>query len=83
MVPYVDAVVAVTVMRVRLFVLYVCMLKECEDARVTTMIQTTQPTSGGAVTAGSNCCANCVETDLPFVGQAGHADPMDGWRCSS
>ena len=30
MVPYVDAVVAVTVMRVLLFVLHVCMLRECE-----------------------------------------------------
>ena len=29
-VPYVDAVVAVTVMRVLLFVLHVCMLRECE-----------------------------------------------------
>ena len=28
--PYVDAVVAVTVMRVLLFVLHVCMLGECE-----------------------------------------------------
>ena len=27
---YVDAVVAVTVMRVLLFVLHVCMLRECE-----------------------------------------------------
>ena len=33
-------------------------------------LQTTQPTSGGAVTANSNCCANCVEwgPDLPFLG---------------
>ena len=30
MVPYVDAVVDVTVMRVLLFVLHVCMLRECE-----------------------------------------------------
>ena len=30
MVPYVDAVVAVTVMHVLLFVLHVCMLRECE-----------------------------------------------------
>ena len=30
-----DAVVALTVMRVLLFV---CMLRECEDARVTTML---------------------------------------------
>ena len=51
-------------------------------------LQTTQPTSGGAVTADSSCCANCVEPpcpqqwgpDLPFFG---HADPLDGWRCCS
>ena len=30
MVPYVDAVVAVNVMCVLLFVLHVCMLRECE-----------------------------------------------------
>ena len=30
MVPYVDAVVVVTVMRVLLFVLHVCMLRESE-----------------------------------------------------
>ena len=38
--------------------------------------QTTQPTSGGAVTVVSSCCANCVEPprpqqwgpDLPFFG---------------
>ena len=38
-------------------------------------------------TANSSCCANCVEPprphqwgpDLPFFG---HADPLDGWRCS-
>ena len=54
-------------------------------------LQTTQPTSGGAVTADKNCCANCVEPsrpqqwgpDLPFIGHAGHADPLDGWRCCS
>ena len=38
MVPYVDAVVAVIVMRVLLFVLYVCMLRECDGARLTTML---------------------------------------------
>ena len=51
----------------------------------------TQPTSGGAVTANSSCCANCVEpprpqqwgSDLPFLGHVGHADPLDGWRCCS
>ena len=31
MVPYVDAVVAVTVMCVLLFVLHVCMLRECDE----------------------------------------------------
>ena len=35
MVPYVDAVVIV--MRVRLFVLHVCMLRECEGAMLTDM----------------------------------------------
>ena len=38
MVPYVDAVVSVTVMRVLLFVLQVCMLRECDSARVTEML---------------------------------------------
>ena len=46
-------------------------------------LQTTQPTSGGAVTVDSSCCANCVKPprpqhwgpDLPFFGHAGHADP--------
>ena len=33
MVPYVDAVVAVTLMCVLLFVLHVCMPRECEGAR--------------------------------------------------
>ena len=35
MVPYVDAV---TVMRVLLLVLHVCMMRECEGARKTTML---------------------------------------------
>ena len=49
-----------------------------EDALAEDMdrLQTTQPTSGGAVTADSSCCANCVEPprpqqwgrDLPFLG---------------
>ena len=38
MVPYVDAVVAVTVMSGLLFVFHVCMLRGCEGARVTTML---------------------------------------------
>ena len=35
---YVDAVVAVTVMRVLLFVLHVCLLSECDGARLTAML---------------------------------------------
>ena len=35
---HVDAVVAVTVMRVLLFVLHVWMLRECEGARLTEMM---------------------------------------------
>ena len=38
MVPYVGAVIAVTVIRVLLFVLHVCMLRECESVRLTTML---------------------------------------------
>ena len=38
LVPYVDEVVVVTVMRALLCVLHVCMLKECECARVTAML---------------------------------------------
>ena len=58
----------------------------------TSRLQTTQPTSDEAVIADTNCCGNCVQTprshqcgpNLPFFGgQAGHADPRDGWRCSS
>ena len=37
-VPYVDAVMAVTVMCVLLFVLRVCMLRECEGTRVKAML---------------------------------------------
>ena len=38
MVPYVAAVVAVTVMRVLLIVLRVCMQRECRGARVTALL---------------------------------------------
>ena len=38
MVPYVDAMVVVTVMRVLLFALHVCMLRECEGVMVTAMV---------------------------------------------
>ena len=37
MVPYVDEVVAVTVLRV-LFVLHVCLLRECDGVRLTAML---------------------------------------------
>ena len=51
------------------------------------MQNTPNDTSGGGVTTDTNC----VETtrpqqwrhDLPFLGQVGHADPLDGWRCPS
>ena len=38
MVPYVNAVIALTVMRVLLFVLHVCMLRECDGAKLTEML---------------------------------------------
>ena len=38
MVPYTDAVVAVTVMRVLLFVLHVCLQREWDGARLTAML---------------------------------------------
>ena len=38
LVPYVDTVVALTVMRVLLFVLHVCMMRECARAMVTVML---------------------------------------------
>ena len=43
-----------------------------------TGLQTTQHTSGGAVTADSSCCANCVEPSAPSIGGPffGHADPL-------
>ena len=37
-VPYVEAVVAVTVMRVLLFMLHVCLLRECDGVRLTAML---------------------------------------------
>ena len=58
--------------------IYVCecyvTLDECDEPLP--WLQTTQPTSGGAVTVVSSCCANCVEPprpqqwgpDLPFLG---------------
>ena len=38
MVPYVDEVVPVTVMHVLLFVLHVCLLRECDGVRSTAML---------------------------------------------
>ena len=38
MVPYMDAVVAVTVMCVLLFVLHVCLLRECDGVRLMAML---------------------------------------------
>ena len=38
MVPYADALVAVTVIHVQLFVLYVCLVRECDGARLTAML---------------------------------------------
>ena len=35
MVPYLDDVVTVTVMRVLLFVLHVCLMRECDGVRLT------------------------------------------------
>ena len=37
-VPNVDEVVAVSVMRVLLFVLHVCLLRECDGVRLTVML---------------------------------------------
>ena len=51
---------------------------------VSSWLQTIQPTSGGAVT---DCVKPCRPqfwgSGLAFFVQAGHADPLDGWRCSS
>ena len=38
MVPYVDKVVAVTVMRGLLFVLHMCLLRECDGVKLTAML---------------------------------------------
>ena len=38
MVPYVDELVDVTVMHVLLFVLHVCLLRECHGVRLTEMM---------------------------------------------
>ena len=52
-------------------------------------LQTTRPTSGGAVTADTSCklCRTFPPQqwwpDLPCFGQVGHGDPLDGWCCCS
>ena len=38
MVPYVDEVIAVTVMRALLFMLHMCLLRECDGVRLTAML---------------------------------------------
>ena len=38
MVPYVDSLVSVTVMRLLLFVLHACLLRECDGVRLTAML---------------------------------------------
>ena len=59
------------------------------DTERTTMVQirpwlqTTQPTSGGAVTEDSSCCAKLCRTSHRFFAPTGHADTLDGWRCCS
>ena len=55
MVPYVDAVIAV--MRILLFVLHACMLKDCEGARVTEILVLGM----GVVSAGHviGTCGSC------------------------
>ena len=52
MIPYVvSVVVAVTVMHILLFVLHVCVLRECEGARVMAMLMWGQERCG---------CGECV-----------------------
>ena len=48
-----------------------------EKTELIVWFQTTQPTSDGAVTADSSCCASCVEPPHRF-GHVGHADPLNG-----
>ena len=38
MIPYVDEMVAVTLMRLLLFVLHVCLVRECNGVRLTSML---------------------------------------------
>ena len=65
MVPYVDAVVEITAMIVQLFVLHVCMLRECESVMVTTMLVGGRGRSVGhacvGVTRGSGIVSNAAD----------------------
>ena len=60
----VDAVVAVTVMTVLLFVLHVCMLRECEGARVTEMLV------WGWMRCGCGECSTCCTRASGIVSNA-------------
>ena len=57
MVPYVEAVVHVTVMRVMLFVLHVCVLIECEGSMVTEILVWCP--GGGVVVVSAGCEYMC------------------------
>ena len=91
----VSALSICIVLRAFVVVIFMCLLYMNLGSRVSPSIFglmfmgsviLTQPTSGGAVTVVSSCCANCVEPPRPrftVFGHAGHADPLDGWRCCS
>ena len=75
--------------RDKTFNLLWCCVALDESIDISSRLQTTQTTSGGADTEVlASCCGNCVETsrpqqwspDLPFWGKP---EPMGGWRCSS
>ena len=54
-----------------------CVLYVVCDVWKNALLQATQPTSAGAVTVNTNCCATCIDTSqFTVFGQAGHADPL-------
>ena len=63
-VPYVVAVVAVTVMHALLFVLHVCMLRVCDGARLTAMLVWGMDVGG---TRGSGIVSSAVDVLLMSV----------------
>ena len=75
------------------FYMTCCLLMLVEDSGGDHMeeLQKTQPTCGGAdPVVWQTLCKLCLPLPppvmvdrLPFFGQAGHADPLDGWQCSS